>query len=471
MKDSLFLDFIRSVPRHPKHTLVFVIDALDECGDYQSRPGILRALTYAVREAPWLKVIVTSRPEVDIRRFFDSLAQPSHLQRELATDQEASADLRAFAENQFSLVASKWHLPTPWPEESLFNMIISRANGLFIFIRTIVLTLQECEDPEESLKAALDDSAATGSKPLYGLYSGILKAQNVPRNAEFQRVIGVLLSTAPYRPLCETTIAELAGVRPHLVKKWVDDLSSLLYRDERDNRGIRVRHLSITDFFVSEHCDYQVKLQDSHVRLSTACLKMMVAQLRFNICKLEDSRLANVDVTDLPSRIKKNISDSLQYSCLYWSNHLSFTPDNGDQHVLKCLKDFFEGLYPLFWIEVLSIMVPMRAPSLRRIISWAAASAVSLHPKTILNCCRTPIHPFLREFRMFVASSSRSTPPSLSAPRTSIFQHNPSYPCSHHYRLLSAHGLIRLSRWKEGNCCYGQRRHWKGLGTLVVSAS
>src|SRR5260370_29800619 len=33
MKYSLFLDFIRSLPRHPKHALVFVIDAFDECGD------------------------------------------------------------------------------------------------------------------------------------------------------------------------------------------------------------------------------------------------------------------------------------------------------------------------------------------------------------------------------------------------------------------------------------------------------
>ena len=33
MKGSLFLDFIHSLPHHPEHTLVFVIDALDECGN------------------------------------------------------------------------------------------------------------------------------------------------------------------------------------------------------------------------------------------------------------------------------------------------------------------------------------------------------------------------------------------------------------------------------------------------------
>jgi len=380
MKESLFLEFIRSVPRYPQKTLVFVIDALDECGDDQSRPYILNVLNDAAAQAPWLKVIVTSRPEADIQRFFDSLAQPSHFRRDLAEDEEASADLRTFAKSQFDLVASKWYLPTPWPEESRINEVISRANGLFIFIKTLVLALKECEDPEESLKSALQGSVGSGLKSLYGLYSSILRGRKVPVNAEFKRMIGVLLATAPYRPLCEDTIGELAGVRVNLVKKWMDDLSSLLYRDKDANGGIRVRHLSISEFFIGDDChsDYQVNLQDTNVQLSITCLKTMICQLRFNICKLEDSRLVNADVKDLPSRIKENISDPLQYSSLYWSNHLCFTPENfnGDRRVWESLKEFFEGLYILFWIEVLSIMglVPIGAPSLRRVISWVKVS-------------------------------------------------------------------------------------------------
>jgi len=296
----------------------------------------------------------------------------------LATDHDASADLRTFAQKQFDLVVSDWHLPMPWPEESDFNRVISRANGLFIFIKTLVLALERCEDPTESLKAALQDSAGTGLESLHKLYSSILKAQIGHNNAKFQRMIGVLISAAPYRMLCDETIAELADVKPFLIKKWVDALSSLLYRDGAVNRGIRVRHLSIYDFFVSNRCDYQVNIRDAGVHLGIACLKTMITQLRFNICKLEDSRLANADIHDLPSRIEQNVSDALQYSSLYWSNHLCFPPDNRDQRglVLGILKEFFEGLYPLFWIEVLSIMgmVPIGAPSLRRLISWVRVS-------------------------------------------------------------------------------------------------
>ena len=382
MKATLFLDFLRSLPSHPEDTLVVVIDAFDECGDAQSRPRLLKVLIDATIQAPWLKIIVTSRTEVDIQAFFDTLSQLRYLPYDLATDQDASADLRTFARSQFDLVASHWHLDTSWPGESDFKRVISRANGLFIFIKTLVLALKRCEDPEESLKAALQDSAGTGLESLYELYSSILKAQTVHSNAEFQRVIGVLLATSPYRALCDETIAELAGVKPNLVKTWVDALSSLLYRDEATNRGVRVRHLSVYDFFVSDHYDYQVDVRVADVQLGVACLKTMVIQLRFNICKLEDSRLANADIKDLQSRVKQNISDPLQYSCLHWLSHLCHPPDNRDQRmlVLGSLKKFFEGLYPLFWIEVLSIMgmVPIGVPSLRRLLSWVRVSTSQL---------------------------------------------------------------------------------------------
>jgi hypothetical protein len=273
------------------------------------------ALTDAAAHASWLKVIITSRPEVDIQRFFNGPTQFSHLRYDLTADKETPSDLRLFAEDRFKRVALMRFLQSPWPEQSLFDGVISRAAGLFIFIETLALALEHCDDPTELLKATLPDAASVGLTSLYGLYSSIVKARKVQINAEFRRMIGLLLIAAPHRPLCEETIAELAEVRPDLVKMWVADLSSMLYRDEGAGGGIRVRHLSISDFFVSDDChsDYQINIHDANVGLGIACLKTMVEQLRFNICELEDSRLANADVKDLPSRIKENISDALQY--------------------------------------------------------------------------------------------------------------------------------------------------------------
>jgi hypothetical protein len=374
MKDSLFLDLLRNLPHGPNHSLVFVIDAFDECGDDRSRPRLLKLLTGAATRASWLKIIITSRPEADIQLFF---TKSSYLGYDLATDQEASGDLQTFARSEFAPVGRKWRLSEHWPEDSLLNRVISRANGLFIFIKTLVLALKDCEDPTQFLEAASEDSAGAGLEALYRLYSNILESRVKHRKTEFRQMIGVILTTAPYRPLCEKTIAELAGVELNLAEMWVDDLSSLLYRDEGTNGGIRVRHLSISDFLVSDDCPYQIKLQDANLQVGIACLETMVRQLRFNICGLEDSRLANANIKDLPSRIKENISDCLQYSSLYWSNHLCSAPDNHDRRVWDSLEKFCEGLYPLFWVEVLSIlgMVPIGAPSIRSVISWAKVSS------------------------------------------------------------------------------------------------
>jgi len=379
MKPSVFLDFIRNLPRRPKRALVFVIDALDECGDDKSRPALLRVLTDAAAQARWLRIIITSRPEVDIQRFFDSPdTRTSHVRYDLASDGEASSDLRAFAQDQFGWVALKRHLRDPWPEQLLFDGVVSRAAGLFIFVKTIALALEHCEDPTAFLTAIVQDSAGTGLTSLYGLYSSIVRARIIHRSDEFRRMVGVLLITAPHRPLCEETISKLAGMEPSVVQTWVDGLSSLIHRDEGANGGIRVRHLSISDFFVNDYCDYRVNLQDAHAQLGIACLETMAKELRFNICVLEDSRAANADVKDLRSRVEQNISGPLQYSSVYWSNHLCFTPHNADRdrRVLESLTEFFGGFHPLLWTEVLSIlgMVPIAAPSLRKVVSWVKVS-------------------------------------------------------------------------------------------------
>jgi len=180
-----------------------------------------------------------------------------------------------------------------------------------------------------------------------------------------------------------------------------------------------------------------------------------VKQLRFNICNLEDSRLANTDIKDLSLRIEENISDALQYSSLYWSTHLRSTPDE-IQHsvILGSLKEFLEGPHPLFWVEVLSVMgmVSVGAPSLRGVKSLVKVSpSISLHPKIILTRRRIPMRPSSRKLRIFVVSSLPSTPPSLSAPHTSTFQRGRSYQQSHRYWRSSGQSLLEGSKCKGEN--------------------
>ena len=142
-------------------TLVVVIDALDECKNTQSRADILKVRTDAAVLTSWLMIIITSGPEVDIIRSLGTAAK-----HDLGTDQEATADLPN----------ASYVWATPWSSESLFNKVVLRANGLFIFIKTLVLALEGCKDPEDCLKEALQGSVSAGSESLYNLYSSIVKS-------------------------------------------------------------------------------------------------------------------------------------------------------------------------------------------------------------------------------------------------------------------------------------------------------
>ena len=74
--------------------------------------------------------------------------------------------------------------------------------------------------------------------------------------------------------------------------------------------------------------------------------------LKFNICDLEDSRLRNTEVSNLPSRVTEAIPPYLAYSCQYWMGHM--------QHAECSLKlekvtSFFKNFFP-FWLEAISLL-------------------------------------------------------------------------------------------------------------------
>ena len=79
--------------------------------------------------------------------------------------------------------------------------------------------LENCVNPTEALETiTLQNSADAGIISLYGLLTRILKARIVDSGAKSQQTMGVLLTTAPHRPLCEKAIADLAGARPNSPK-------------------------------------------------------------------------------------------------------------------------------------------------------------------------------------------------------------------------------------------------------------
>ncbi|KAG8818106.1 hypothetical protein FRC18_000259 [Serendipita sp. 400] len=373
---ELLSKLLKSLKNQPPHPLVLVIDALDECGDDKARGSILRRIFDATSSVPWLKFLLTSRPEGDIDAFFQHPDRfGRYLLEDLSKDDKSQEDIRYFTQKRLSSIAVAKHLGKVWPQEDMVNKIVIQARGLFIFVETLWRLVKDEPEAPKYLSQILDESSGDALGDLYRLYSSILESRIPREGTEFKSTMGTILVVATYRPLCAETIAMLTGREAYVVKTWVDSMNSLLYRDERRNGGIRVRHLSIIDFLTSSNCpeEFRVDIQQAHEEVALACLDAMISSLKFNMCGLESSLLLNEEVEDMKKRVAEKISDELQYSCMHWSSHLAHCPYPAHSDIMRRLDRFFEDMGPLYWIEALSLIgeIPIGIPMLRQVVQWA----------------------------------------------------------------------------------------------------
>ncbi len=149
-------------------------------------------------------------------------------------------------------------------------------------------------------------------------------------------------------------------------------LSNVISSDQ--NLPIVPFHTSFRDFLTNEEKsgDFYVDLRHSHRHLAHSCLGLVLHELKFNICNLESSYLANNDVQDLKSRIAEHIPPALLYACRFWGDHLEHLAFETD--LFGKLRAFFETKF-LFWLEALSLTsnVRLALPALSFLNVWLAS--------------------------------------------------------------------------------------------------
>ncbi len=207
--------------------------------------------------------------------------------------------------------------------------------------------------------------------PLDALYKEVLEGYFPDQETPllFRSVLGQLITSI--EPL---TIRSLTTLRQHASHDDGDDgdavvillhrLGSLLSNVNSSDESLPIvpLHTSFRDFITNEKKSggFCVILRDSHRQLAHSCLGVLLKDLKFNICKLESSYLANKDVKDVNSRVDKYISPALLYACRFWDNHLEHIDFEID--LFGKLRTFFEEKF-LFWLEVLSLTGNVRVAS------------------------------------------------------------------------------------------------------------
>ena len=345
---------------HAIGPLVIVIDALDESGDPTSRQHILRALSEKIAKnalPSHLRFLITARPETDILTELPACPQTVHKQMSEIPEDVVDGDIETFIRhslrNQYIelesfLSGNEWCRLLVRHSQKLFQWASTACN----FIRGVDATGL---DLHERLEVLLQVDNTEGIHPLDRLYQTILKQQFTLDGARrrFQEVMAVVL--ALHEPLSIKSLSALFIPRLN-IRDIIKCLGSLLDGVLDDEKPIRPLHTSFRDFLLDNDRSsiFHVDLQSQHsLRLGRALLACMRTMLRFNICDLKDSRIRNVDIHDLPSRVNTAIPSHLAYSCRYWMDHLQHADCTAELSNEVTL--FFKDMFP-YWLEAISLL-------------------------------------------------------------------------------------------------------------------
>lgn len=342
--------------RSPVH--VVLVDAPDECRNHRDgnntsheRRALLVALRELAGEVPWIRILITSRPEPDIDGVFkDTSGTVCHL--DIDDDEwRTPAAIRLFildASEELGLTLS----------HDQIERLRERSSGLFIWCTTAFLYIKErMEDSKHAIEAVLKDQPLDpGDNPyslLFLLYQHVMDTA-APETYERQ-VMESILALVFVTPLSITGIIDIIypneederlKERREKIENIIRSLSAILYVEEGSNI-VHTRHITVLDFLERE------LMGKVPTRVFVGCLEVMNRDLRFNICDLEDSHRLNKDVNDLPVRIARNISEALRYAALFWFYHLKQL-GLGDYEEKACT--FLNSPKALYWVELLSLL-------------------------------------------------------------------------------------------------------------------
>ncbi|KAG9090935.1 hypothetical protein FS749_000190 [Ceratobasidium sp. UAMH 11750] len=361
-------------------TLIMVVDAVDESGTTESRAELVSCLLELPRLASWLKVLVTSRPNNEIRMLF-GLDQAPIQRRDLFREKETSVsrDIFAYTHSRISAIPPEATGRPQWPDDSDIRRLSEDANGLFIWAYTACNLIQQSPDPGATLGEVLAGHRFQNAKTaLNAIYETALTEglKNTSGGAKVvQLCVGAVILTGTRRPLPDSALAAMLSkrIKPHELSWVINRLGSVLYRD--DLSAVRVLHQSFGDYMMDENCpeQYRIDLHAQNAELAASCLQVMLQSLRFNICGLEDSFKMNRDVADLQVRIETNIRPELIYSCVYWASHLVIPPFTViSSTTIKLLDALLCGKHLLYWIEILSLTNELHAMvwAMDKLIKW-----------------------------------------------------------------------------------------------------
>jgi hypothetical protein len=376
--------------------LVVVIDALDECANQSGVKNFLSIISQRSSELP-LKFFITSRPEQVIRMSFNSTNSDLYARFILHDiDRDiVNADIKLYlSERLVEMVDGRsdfQECKDDWPPEDKVDILSRRANGLFIFAKTVCDFIEEHGgNISENLNDAVLPKNASGGQSsaphftseLDGLYRDILNRAVPDRPTTRDRFIQILSAVVNTRnPLSACGLGRLLRIDPEIIKSSLASLHSVISVPQSLNHPVSTFHASFPDFLAESNRSHQHHLPSSvsHRRLAKRCLSLMNSSLKENICGVQGRHDAIANET-----ISACIPEGLAYACVFWTSHLASAKIRHENEVYELLNRFLRD-HVLHWMECLSLLgrLDVAIDSLRTLEGWALVRDCTLSPINI----------------------------------------------------------------------------------------
>jgi len=371
--------------------IVFVVDALDECGDQPTGTTLgdnaethaavgemLEALIDFSRSSIGLpiKFIVTSRPETHIRETsVTDIKVTSVLHLHTIDKSQVTEDIQLYvSKTLFKAPSTK-----PWFTEDDVKTLAERADGLFIFAATATKYIlgggkgfrsTRLNDLVSPLQATPDSFAVAPLDLMYSLILTEASRSDMVKATELQQILKVVAVILSARmTLSVDALSELLGLSTEYLRGYLDRLHAVVYLPE-DNHdaSLRTLHASFSDYlFTRAAPSIRITSTIGHDELAHGCLRRMTQDdFDFSISRSPSSYEPN------PEADPDWISLSLRYACLHWAHHIQSASEQStlDEAVSTVFRPRF-----LFWLEVLSVLGEVgRASGLLRIAGFAVSS-------------------------------------------------------------------------------------------------
>ncbi|PVF91151.1 hypothetical protein CPB86DRAFT_680718, partial [Serendipita vermifera] len=256
------------------HTVVLVLDALDEC-EPTTVTRLLQVLLPQLSNLHHLKIFLTSRPENYIT---DTFTHHKLHRVSLTGNQEMNRlDVKHFMDEKLRSISV--------PEAQVKSLVL-RSEGLFIWASTVCKILKNFRGNRNKFIADLLVQGPQKMNEVYrvALQQALWAGRDEEANLEaYKKVLGVIV--VAFEPLSPKAIDDL--LETDNTFDIIKDLQSVLECPGYDT-PVRFLHPTFREFLLQslDNNPCQVDEELAHISLVQTCLDLMNRGLKWNICDI-----------------------------------------------------------------------------------------------------------------------------------------------------------------------------------------